>query len=107
LQQKGVDVASAQKNGNTLYHLAVSKGDLSLLERAKSLQIDIDKKNSEGLTALHKAAMSAKNDNLLKFLVSSGAKKSEKTDMGETAYELASENEILKQNEVAIDFLKS
>ncbi|RZJ73298.1 ankyrin repeat domain-containing protein [Flavobacterium sp.] len=107
LQQKGVDVTSAQKNGNTLYHLAIAKDDMSLLERAKSLNIDINKKNGEGLTALHKAAMSAKNGDVLKFLVASGAKKSDKTDMNETAFDLASENEILKQNKVAIDFLKS
>lgn len=107
LQAKGLDVSSAQKNGNTLYHLAVAKNDLSLLKRANELNVDINKKNAENMTALHKAAMNAKNDEVLKFLISAGAKTTEKTDMNETAYDLASENEALKKDKISIEFLKS
>lgn len=106
LQAKGFDIAAPSTNGNTLYHLAVVKNEASLLKRATDFKIDVNRKNAEGLTALHKAAMTAKNDESLKYLLSVGAKTSEKTDMNETAYDLASENEVLVQNKIAIDFLK-
>lgn len=106
LQSEGFDLNSASKNGNTLFHIAVTKNNLDLIKRAQGLGIDVNKKNAESMTALHKAAMISKNDEMLKYLVSIGAKTGEKTDMAETAYNLASENEALKQNKIAIDFLK-
>ncbi|NUY80319.1 ankyrin repeat domain-containing protein [Flavobacterium sp. MAH-1] len=106
LQSKGFDLNSKSKNGNTLLHIAVAKNNLDLIKRAQGLGIDVNMKNAEGMTALHKAAMISKNDEMLKYLVSIGAKTDEKTDMAETAYDLASENEALKQNKIAIDFLK-
>lgn len=107
LSGKGFDVSAPQKNGNTLYHNAVAKSDAALVKRAANFKIDINRKNGEGMTALHKAAMTAKNDEILKLLVSAGAKTAEKTEMNETAYDLASENEALKQKKIAIEFLKS
>lgn len=106
LQEKGFDFTVPQKNGNTLYHLAAAKNDLSLVKFLSSFNIDINRKNSEGMTALHKAILVAKDDVLLKYLLSIGAKKDIKTDLKETAYDLASENESLAKNKVSIDFLK-
>lgn len=106
LQQKGLDVASPQKNGNTIYHLAVAKNDVSLVKLVERYQSDINSKNSEGMTALHKAALIAKDDVLLKYLMNIGARKEVVTDLNETAYDLASENEYLIKNKVSIDFLK-
>jgi ankyrin repeat protein len=106
LQSKGFDLATPQKNGNTLYHMGVVKNDRALLKKATDFKIDINHKNAEGLTALHKAAMTARNDETLKYLLSIGAKTNEKTDMNETAYDLALENEALAQNKTALDFLK-
>lgn len=105
LQAKGVDLTAAQKDGSTLYHLAVVKGDMSLFKRLEKLGIDVNAKNGEGLTALHRAAMVSKDDVLMKYLLSLGAKKEAKTSFDETAFDLASENESLK-GKVAIDFLK-
>ncbi len=106
LTQAGFDVTAIQKDGNTLYHLAVAKNDLKLFQRLEGLTIAIDHKNAEGMTALHKAALTAKDDSILKYLLAKGAKKDIPTEFEETAYDLAQENEFLSANKIAIDFLK-
>ncbi|RYY30092.1 MAG: ankyrin repeat domain-containing protein, partial [Sphingobacteriaceae bacterium] len=106
LQQKGLNFASTQKNGSTLYHLAVAKNDAALLKWAETFKADVNAKNKDGLTALHKAAMVAQNDTLLKQLLAIGAKKDITTDMKETAFDLAGENENLTKNKVSIEFLR-
>ena len=106
LQESGVDLAAPQKDGNTLYHLAISKNDLALLKRIERLNIDVNVKNKEGLTALQKAAMLAKDDTILKYLLSIGAKKDITSEFKETAYDMAKENEFLSKNNISVDFLK-
>ena len=106
LQDKGFDVTAPQKNGNTLYHLAVAKNDLSLVQKLEPLHIDINARNAEGITALHKAAMISKDDAMMKYLLSIGAKKDISTNFKETAYDLASENESLSKNHISLNFLK-
>jgi ankyrin repeat protein len=106
VQDKGLNLAAAQKDGSTLYHLAVVKNDLTLLKKLASLNIDINAKNKDGMTALHKAAMISKNDEILKYLISIGAKKDIKTEFDESAYALAKENESFIKQNVSIDFLK-
>lgn len=106
LQDKGLNLANAQKDGNTLYHLAVVKNDLNLLKKLAPLNIDVNAKNKDGMTALHKAAMISKNDEILKYLISIGAKKDIKTEFDESAYALAKENESLTKQNVSIEFLK-
>lgn len=107
LEAAGFKFASAQPNGNTLYHLAIAKNDMDLLKKVSAYKIDVNAANKEGLTPLHKAAMTSKDDVMLKYLLSIGAKKSVKTDMGETSYDLASENEALTKAGVNVKFLKS
>src|SRR6218665_30777 len=106
LQDKGFSLATPQKNGNTLYHLAVLKNDLPLLKRVSQFPVDVNAKNKEGLTPLHKAAMIAKDDAALKYLLSIGAKKDITTEFQETAFDLARENEYFSKNNIAPDFLK-
>ncbi|KJD31085.1 hypothetical protein PK35_16525 [Tamlana nanhaiensis] len=106
LKSKGLDIAAPQKSGNTLYHLAVEKNSTDLLNIAAKTKADVNAKNSDGNTALHIAAMKAKDQDILKFLLDKGAKKDAKTDFEETAYDLASENELLKKNNISIEFLK-
>ncbi|MFV8323117.1 ankyrin repeat domain-containing protein [Flavobacterium sp. LS2R12] len=106
LQDKGLNLATPQKDGNTLYHFAVIKNDLALLKKIAALNIDINAKNKDGLTALHKAAMISKDDTILKYLVTIGAKKEITTDFDESAYALAKENESLTTNKIALEFLK-
>ncbi|MGM9478314.1 ankyrin repeat domain-containing protein [Pedobacter sp. GSP4] len=106
LQAKGFNLATAQKNGNTLYHLAVAKGDLGLVKRIQDFKIDVNSPNREGITPLHKAAMISKDDVMLKYLLSIGAKKEAKTSFDESAFDLASENESLTKGNVSLSFLK-
>lgn len=106
LQSKGFDITKAQKDGNTLYHLALNNNDVELLKRVQQFGIDINAKNNEGITALHKAAMKATDVEALKYLISIGADKTITTDFEETVYDLASENELLSQKNIAVDFLK-
>lgn len=106
LQQNGLIVTTPQKDGSTLYHLAVVKNDISLLSRIEKLGINVNAKNNEGLTPLHRAAMIAKDDSLMKYLLSIGAQKDPKTEFKETAFDLAKENEYLTKTNVSVDFLK-
>lgn len=106
LEDKGFNIATPQKNGNNLYHLAVAKDDLTLIKRVQAFNADINGKNQEGLTALHKAAMIAHDDIILQYLLSAGAKKEIATDLKETPYDLASENEYLSKNKISVNFLK-
>jgi ankyrin repeat protein len=106
LKNKGLDIITPQQNGNTLYHLAVAKNDLALVQHFQPLGIDVNAKNKEGITALHKAAMIAKDDSMMKYLVSIGAKKETGTSFNETAFDLASANETLVKKNVSVNFLK-
>ncbi|MCI9845604.1 ankyrin repeat domain-containing protein [Flavobacterium pectinovorum] len=106
LQDKGLNLSAPQKDGNTLYHLAIIKNDLTLLKKIADLNIDINAKNKDGLTALHKAAMVAKDDVILKYLISAGAKKDITTEFDESAYALAKENNLLVKSNISVEFLK-
>ncbi|MGB1042588.1 MAG: ankyrin repeat domain-containing protein [Tenacibaculum sp.] len=104
LQEKGLVITNPQKNGNTLYHLAVEKQNITLLKFIKNLKIDINSKNKNGYTALQLAVMKAKNNTIIKHLITEGANKNVKTDFDESLYDLANENEALKN--IDISFLK-
>lgn len=106
LAEKNVDFTAPQKDKNTLLHIVASQNNLALLQKISDFKIDVNAKNNVSETALHKAAMVAKNDAILKYLLSQGANKSEITELGETAYDLAKENEILQRENIDIEFLK-
>lgn len=106
LQERGFNLTAPQRDGNTLYHLAIVKNDLALLKKIEPLKVDVNAKNKEGLTPLQKAAMVAKDDTILKYLLYIGAKKDMATEFKETAYDMAKENEFLSKNKIPVDFLK-
>lgn len=103
LTDSGLDIKTIQKDGSTLFHLAIDANNLDLLKQINALGIDVNTKNNDGLTALHLAAMKAKNTKIITYLLSIGADKSIKTDFEESVYDLAKENELLIDD---INFLK-
>lgn len=104
LSKEGFSMTTPQKNGNNLYHLAVDRNNIELLKEVSKFKANINAKNKEGLTPLHKAAMTAKDLKIINFLLEKGASKSQKTDFDETPYDLAKENEALKNTDIS--FLK-
>lgn len=106
LTAKGLNATAPQKDGSTLYHIAITKSDLGLLKKFADLKIDVNARNKEGLTVLHRAALISKDDEILKYLLSIGADKALKTEFDETAYDLAAENEFLSKKNIAVTFLK-
>ena len=106
LVKNGFNPKEIQEDGNTLFHLAIDKNNIKLLELVNSLKIDVNSKNKEGLTALHLAIMKAKNDKIIKYLISIGADKNIETAFNESTYDLAKENELLKKQHIDITFLK-
>tara|TARA_B100000795_G_scaffold13814_1_gene9460 strand:+ start:1510 stop:2220 length:711 start_codon:yes stop_codon:yes gene_type:complete len=105
-EKHGLQMNQIQKEGNTLLHLASKNNKLLALESLAVYGIDIDKKNNEGYTALHIAAMKTEDDDILKYLLRQGADKTIINDFGETAFDLAIENELLQKNNVTLNFLK-
>ncbi len=106
LTKNGFDLTKPQVEGSNLYFFAVTKNEVDLLKSLEPLKMNVNNINTDGMTALHRAAFVAKDDSVLKYLISIGADKSIKTEFDETAFDLASENESLKENKVNIDFLK-
>lgn len=106
LKEKGLDPSTIQEDGNTLYHIAIAKNDLILLKKLDGLNIDVNAVNQKGFTVLHRAALIAKNDQILKYLIAIGAKKEIKTELDESTYSLAKENDFLSKSNISIEFLK-
>ncbi len=107
LASRGVDLSKPLVDGTTLYHHAVSKQSLRMLELVSKLGIDINAISDEGMTALHQAALIARDDKMLRALLQLGADRSIRSSMlEETAHDMATTNEYLSRAGVDISFLK-
>jgi ankyrin repeat protein len=106
LAEQGVQLTTTQENKNTLLHIAVERQHPFLIEQAIKAGVDLDAKNNDGLTAMHLAAMKAKDPSLLTLLMEKGADKHIKTDFDESVLDLAMENEFLKDAGFNLEMLK-
>lgn len=106
LVNNGLKLTQLQADKNNLFHIAIEKNSVDLLQKINTLKLDINAKNSDGLTPLHLAVMQANNTDVINYLLSIGADKSITTDFEETVYDLAKENEVLKNQNININFLK-
>ncbi len=106
LREADFDFKKRQADNSTMWHLAIAKNNLELLKKVQDFDADINAKDEQGNTALHYAAMKSSDAEILKFLIANGADIKLTTDFGETAYDLAQENELLSQNNVSLEFLK-
>lgn len=105
LRKAGLDFTQSQPDERTVWHLAMDKNDLNLLKKVQAFGADINAKDGQGNTVLHYAAMKSSDTDILKYLIANGADVNSTTEFGETAYELAQENELLAKNNVSLDFL--
>ena len=105
LQNAGFDFKQLQADNSSVWHLAVFKNNLDLLKKVSAFGADINGKDKDGNTPLHYAAMKTENAEILKYLITNGADLKSTTEFGETAHDLASENELLAQNKVNLEFL--
>jgi ankyrin repeat protein len=100
------DFNSKFANSENMLTLAAIKDDVRLFEILMHYKINMNHMNEEGLTVLHKVALNTKTDKVLRYLIENNADRNIKTEMDETAYELALDNEVLKANNINFDFLK-
>jgi len=105
-QENGLALNTVQAKGNTLLHLAASANEVSLIKLLAPFDIPINAQNEEGLTALHLAAMRAKDGAIMEYLVAQGADPKIKTLFEETAHDLALENELLQSYKEELGFLE-
>lgn len=106
LQNKGINVLKKQAGGNTIAHLSAEKLSPQLIQKAVALGAQLNTLNDEGYTPLHIVAAKASDAELLKIFIELGSDIALPTSYGETVLEIASENEVLKKNNVNLDFLK-
>jgi len=102
LEKHGLKIDHNIKNMNTLYHLAAEKQDVRMLEIIAKYNFDINAKNKAGLTALQQAVMTSTDLDVVKALIRMGADMKVKTEFGETLYDLAKENEALKDIDISL-----
>lgn len=108
LSQKGFNHTQLSSNGNSMLYYAVATNNIGTIKKALELDKQhINTVNEEGNAPIHKAALLAKNTEVLQLLIQHGASKSLKTEFEETAYDLAENNDYLKQKNIDISFLKS
>ncbi|MEM6642826.1 MAG: ankyrin repeat domain-containing protein [Bacteroidota bacterium] len=102
----GYDPTTKQKDGSTLLHAAINQESVHLLEWLLDQGLDINEVDGDGQTILHYAAMQADDEEILKYLVASGADRNLTTEFDESAFDLAGANEVLNDNNTDLNFLR-
>jgi ankyrin repeat protein len=105
LRSKGIPVLQSLPSNETWFHLGARTQSLDMLKFAALLQLDVNHIDEGGMTSLHEACLTARDVENLQWLVDVGADIQITTMFGETAFELAKENEALVG--VDLNFLKT
>lgn len=105
LRSVGISARQLLQEGETWFHVGARSQSMEMLKFAAVLGLDVNHADDEGCTALHEACMTAQDIELLKWLVSIGASKDVLTLFEETPFDLASENEMLAEED--LQFLKT
>ncbi len=106
LKKHGFDMLKKQKDKSTLLHAAVRSGNSEVLRYMLQEQIPLNVQNNQGETALHLATMQAKDATLIKILLDAGVDTQLRTILGESAYDLAKQNEMLQDKNTIFELLK-
>ena len=104
LRAEGVNPNQLLDNGESWFHLGARTQSMELLKFAALQRLEINQVSEEGMTPLLEACLTATNVDVLNWLVSVGADVAQTTPFGETAHDLAMENEALVS--MNLDFLK-
>ena len=105
LRSAGISAKQLLPDGETWFHLGARTQSMDMLKFSAILGLDVNQIDDDGFTALHEACMTARDIELLKWLVSIGASTEVLTLFEETPYDLAIENEQLIEED--LQFLKS
>ena len=105
LRPLGIHPVQLLPGGESWFHLGARNQSLDMLKFAAVHQLDVNQVNHEGMSPLLEACLTAKDIDLLKWLVDIGADAGLMSPFGETAFDLASENEALITAD--LDFLKA
>ena len=105
LRSVGISARQLLTEGETWFHVGARSQSMEMLKFAAVLGLDVNHADDEGCTALHEACMTAQDIELLKWLVSIGASKDVLTLFEETPFDLASENEMLAEED--LQFLRT
>ena len=92
-------------DGESWFHVGARNQSLDMLKFAAVHQLNVNQVNHEGMSPLLEACLTATDIDLLKWLVDIGADAGLMSPFGETAFDLASENEALITAD--LDFLKA
>ncbi len=95
IAEAGLDFNGTLSGGNTLFHWVVKHSKMELLAELTPATESIDALNGDGLTALHLASMTSSDLESIQKLLAIGASKDIITEFGETALDLALQNEQL------------
>lgn len=104
LRAEGVNPNQLLDGGESWLHLGARTQSMELLKFAALQRLEINQVSEEGMTPLLEACLTATNLDVLNWLVSVGADVAQTTPFGETAHDLAMENEALVS--MNLDFLK-
>jgi ankyrin repeat protein/glyoxylase-like metal-dependent hydrolase (beta-lactamase superfamily II) len=92
--EKGADLTFPIEDGGTLLHAAAAGGSVPILETLLAKGLDVNHQDGNGWSPLHFAAEMGRGE-AIAFLLDRKAEINARTLMGQTAYNVAEENENL------------